>query len=382
MSDMAGELSDKQKQRLEENEDRIREQDRELEEQKEQLLQLSLLVDEQQKQIDVREGKLSDHEVKIVKHQRDSVKKNLQLVQYTDELEKTVEDQLVHMDQIEKELYYYYYIIIIVIIIVIITITITIIFIIIIIIFIIIIIIVVIITITIIFIIIIIIFIIIIIIVVITIIIFIHDHNHYRHHHHQYHRHQYPSLTPLLPSVLNKSSSDLYKVGMRCRGERHEQVIARQKEALMDFRKKTKMMEQLKAPLPSHEQSLQQIVVLKNELSEIRASIANKEEDYHKTESEMHSEVNLIRWVKMYLKLARTLAALLEVSPLPGSRSMAYIPIEERERLEQERDQDVELMVNRVNRLHERLDRKEKLLGGYEDDLIHLRLTYATVKKR
>jgi hypothetical protein len=47
--------------------------------------------------------------------------------------------------------------------------------------------------------------------------------------------------------------------------------------------------------VPSHEQSLQQIVVLKNELAELRASIANKEEDYHKTESEIHAEVRNIK---------------------------------------------------------------------------------------
>jgi len=38
-----------------------------------------------------------------------------------------------------------------------------------------------------------------------------------------------------------------------------------------------------------------------------------------------------------YLQLARTLGALLEIDPVPGCRSMAHLPVEERERLELER---------------------------------------------
>ena len=60
MSDMAGELSDKQKQKLEQYEERIQEQDTELEEQRKQLEQLSALVDEQQKEINSREDRLTE----------------------------------------------------------------------------------------------------------------------------------------------------------------------------------------------------------------------------------------------------------------------------------------------------------------------------------
>ena len=43
--------------------------------------------------------------------------------------------------------------------------------------------------------------------------------------------------------------------------------------------------------VPSHEQALQQIVALKKEVSELRGQLANVEEDYHKNETELHSEV-------------------------------------------------------------------------------------------
>ena len=59
---MAGELSDKQKQKLEQYEERIKEQDNELEEQRKQLVQLSALVDEQQKEINSREDKLTEQQ--------------------------------------------------------------------------------------------------------------------------------------------------------------------------------------------------------------------------------------------------------------------------------------------------------------------------------
>lgn len=71
MSDMAGELSDKQKQKLEQYEERIRDQDSELEGQRKLLMQLSALVDEQQKEINSREDKLTEQQkVSIVKTQQ------------------------------------------------------------------------------------------------------------------------------------------------------------------------------------------------------------------------------------------------------------------------------------------------------------------------
>ena len=43
--------------------------------------------------------------------------------------------------------------------------------------------------------------------------------------------------------------------------------------------------------VPNHEQALHQIVALKKEVSELRAKLASQEEDYHKSEGEMHAEV-------------------------------------------------------------------------------------------
>ncbi|XP_020624000.1 forkhead-associated domain-containing protein 1-like isoform X1 [Orbicella faveolata] len=300
MSDMAGELSDKQKQKLEQYEERIRDQDSELEGQRKQLMQLSALVDEQQKEINSREDKLTEQQKAFLKQKRDTAKKGTELIEYKEQLATQIEEQEEKLQMIERE---------------------------------------------------------------------------------------------------NLNTSELHAQGLRCRGERHDLVIARQKEALADFRDRTKTLEQLKPPLPNHEQALQQIVALKKEVSELRAKLASQEEDYHKSEGEMHAELRIRREQassslaetegekgahrqtkealdlseKTYLKLARTLGALLEIDPVPGCRSMAHLPVEERERLELERTKAVELMVSKVQQMYERMERKVQLLGSYEDDLVHLR---------
>ncbi|CAH3178514.1 unnamed protein product [Porites lobata] len=307
MSDMAGELSDKQKQKLEQYEERILEQDTELEEQRKQLVQLSALVDEQQKEINSREDKLSEQQKALVRQKRDTVKKGTELVEYKEQLATKIDEQEEKIKMIEKE---------------------------------------------------------------------------------------------------NLMTGELHALGLRCRGERHELVIARQKEALAELRGRTKTLEQFKPPLPNHEQALQQIVALKKEVSELRAKLASQEEDYHKSEGEMHAELRVRREQasasltetdlekgahqqtkealdlseKTYLKLARTLGALLEIDSLPGCRSMVHLPVEERERLELDRTKAVELMVTKVQQMNDRMERKVQLLGSYEDDLVHLSETVAGQK--
>ncbi|CAH3193931.1 unnamed protein product [Porites evermanni] len=300
MSDMAGELSDKQKQKLEQYEERKLEQDTELEEQRKQLVQLSALVDEQQKEINSREDKLSEQQKALVRQKRDTVKKGTELVEYKEQLATKIDEQEEKIKMIEKE---------------------------------------------------------------------------------------------------NLMTGELHALGLRCRGERHELVIARQKEALAELRGRTKTLEQFKPPPPNHEQALQQIVALKKEVSELRAKLASQEEDYHKSESEMHAELRARREQasaslaetdlekgahqqtkealdlseKTYLKLALTLGALLEIDSLPGCRSIAHLPVEESERLELDRTKAVELMVTKVQQMNDRMERKVQLLGSYEDGLMHLR---------
>ena len=72
-----------------------------------------------------------------------------------------------------------------------------------------------------------------------------------------------------------KISTELTAIGAQCKGERHEQVIQRQREALNELRQKLKIIEQTRPACPTSQQQLQQqIMLLKKQLAEVRASQA------------------------------------------------------------------------------------------------------------
>ncbi len=76
-----------------------------------------------------------------------------------------------------------------------------------------------------------------------------------------------------------KIAGELTSIGAQCRGERHEQVIARQKEALNELRQKIKALEQTRPTVPlSQLQMQQQIILLKKQLAEFRANQALSED--------------------------------------------------------------------------------------------------------
>ena len=60
-------------------------------------------------------------------------------------------------------------------------------------------------------------------------------------------------------------------IGAQCKGERHELTIGRQREALNELRARIKSLEQLRPANPAYEKVLQQVVLLKRELAELRA---------------------------------------------------------------------------------------------------------------
>jgi len=77
-----------------------------------------------------------------------------------------------------------------------------------------------------------------------------------------------------------KITSELTAAGAQCRGERHEQVIVRQREALNELRQRMKALEMVRpsAGGGQAQQLQQQVMALKKELAEVRATQAMNEE--------------------------------------------------------------------------------------------------------
>ena len=76
-----------------------------------------------------------------------------------------------------------------------------------------------------------------------------------------------------------KITTELTAAGAQCKGERHEQVITRQREALNELRQKVKQLEQTRPSTSNHQQQLQQqVMLLKKQLAEVRASQALNED--------------------------------------------------------------------------------------------------------
>ncbi|GFS06405.1 forkhead-associated domain-containing protein 1 [Elysia marginata] len=196
-------------------------------------------------------------------------------------------------------------------------------------------------------------------------------------------------------------TSELTSLGAACRGERHGQIISRQREALAELRTKVKGLEQSRPPLPTQDQALQQVVQLKKELAEMRVSQAMAEDRIlaEATGSALDQEVGRARGLltpanveadmersahretmdalecseASFLTLLRAMAASLDLEEIEGLRPMAHIPKDEREKLVDIREKACQLLANRIQVLKERVSRKDELLMGYEQDLAKLR---------
>ena len=188
-------------------------------------------------------------------------------------------------------------------------------------------------------------------------------------------------------------------VGAQCKGERHEQVINRQREALNELRHRIRVLEQTRPAVP-HEnaQMQQQIMLLKKQLAEVRASQALTDDIRTQAslarggesaflmleEKTAHFETQtaLDGSEESYLTLMRTLATLLGISELNGLRSMANLPADERQALVIEREKSVEAICYRIKTLLEKIERTETLLRDYELDLGRLRQAEFLLSKK
>ena len=203
-------------------------------------------------------------------------------------------------------------------------------------------------------------------------------------------------------------TSEMTALGAQCRGERHEQVITRQREALSELRTRVRVLEQANPPLPTKDQALQQVLVLKKELAEMRANQALSEDSHIFNVSSLDREVNRARGLlsnvnaeadmersahretmdaldaseNTYLTLLRAVASVLDLDSVYGLRPIGHIPKDERERLLEEREKACEILTNKIKLIKERIDRKDELLQGYEGDLAKMRQATELAEKK
>ncbi|XP_067659401.1 forkhead-associated domain-containing protein 1-like [Haliotis asinina] len=194
-------------------------------------------------------------------------------------------------------------------------------------------------------------------------------------------------------------TSELSALGSQCRGERHEQVITRQREALAELRQRVKVLESVRPPLPSQDQALQQVISLKKELAEMRVNQAISEDRVLQSVTSLDREIGKARGLitpanveadmersahretmdalecseTTYMTLLRAMASCLEMEAIDGLRPMAHIPRDERERLVMQREGSCGILAQKINSLKEKTARKDELLHNYERDLVKLR---------
>ncbi|KAL4673547.1 hypothetical protein H8959_017481 [Pygathrix nigripes] len=202
-------------------------------------------------------------------------------------------------------------------------------------------------------------------------------------------------------SQEEQSFSDL---GVKCKGSRHEEVIQRQKKALSELRARIKELE--KAHAPDHkdhqnesfldlknlrrESSIQKILLdakpdlpalsrieilaPQNGLCNARFSSAMEKS------GKMDVAEALELSEKLYLDMSKTLGSLMNIKDMSGHVSMKYLSRQERDKVNQLRQRDLDLVFDKITQLKNQLERKEELLRAYEKDVEQLRRSKVSVE--
>ena len=188
-----------------------------------------------------------------------------------------------------------------------------------------------------------------------------------------------------------KITTELTAIGAQCKGERHEQVISRQREALNELRQRIKVLEQTRPAVPTQQQQMQQqIMLLKKQLAEVRASQALTEDiakqanlargnddgflmleektAHHETQTALEfSEesvnidssllllllstlhfLNISYYILKYFTMLRAVAGVLDMDEIDGLRTMSNLPLDERQKLSNERNKAIENICVRI----------------------------------
>ncbi|XP_006866483.1 PREDICTED: forkhead-associated domain-containing protein 1 [Chrysochloris asiatica] len=83
---------------------------------------------------------------------------------------------------------------------------------------------------------------------------------------------------------------------------------------------------------------------------------------------------------KLYMDMSKTLGSLMNIKEMSGQVSMKYLSPKERERVNQLRQRDLDIVFDKITQLKNRLERKEDLLRGYESDIEQLRQSKVSIQ--
>ncbi|XP_071473470.1 forkhead-associated domain-containing protein 1 [Marmota flaviventris] len=211
-------------------------------------------------------------------------------------------------------------------------------------------------------------------------------------------------IEPMHPSVFLSSQEEqsFSDLGAKCRGSQHEEVIQRQKKALSELRARIKELEKacssnckdhlnesfLELKTLRMEKNIQKIIVdTKSNLPtpsriEIHADSLSNSDTSSALEKSDKTDVTeaLDLSERLYLDMSRTLGSLMNIKDMSGHVSMKHLSAKEREKVNQLRQRDLDLVFDKITQLKTRLQRKEELLKGYEQDVERLRQSKVSVQ--
>nr|XP_020729369.1 forkhead-associated domain-containing protein 1 isoform X3 [Odocoileus virginianus texanus] len=203
-----------------------------------------------------------------------------------------------------------------------------------------------------------------------------------------------------LSSQEEQCFSDL---GAKCKGSRHEEVIQHQKRALSELRARIKELE--KAGSSNHkdhmdesfldlktlgmEKNIQKILDVKPDLptfSKVEIRVPQNglsspgsvmaTDKLGKTDAAEALDLS----ERLYMDMSKTLGSLMNIKDMSGHVSMKHLSPKERERVNQLRQRDLDMVFDKITQLKNRLERKEELLRGYEKDIEQLRQSKVSVQ--
>uniref|UniRef100_G1PE44 Forkhead associated phosphopeptide binding domain 1 n=1 Tax=Myotis lucifugus TaxID=59463 RepID=G1PE44_MYOLU len=208
-------------------------------------------------------------------------------------------------------------------------------------------------------------------------------------------------MEPILTDIFVSSQEEqsFCDLGAKCKGSRHEEIIQRQKKALSELRARIKELENSGSSNDKVHQnkSFQDLKTLRMEKNVQKMLDANpdwpalsrieiqaSQNGFANLAAEKPGKMDVTEALdlseKLYLDMSRTLGSLMNIKDMAGHVSMKHLSPQERERVNQLRQRDLDLVFDKITQLKSRLERKEELLRGYEQDVDQLRQSKVSIQ--